>query len=346
MTSPVRATCDPTDQSTIDTFFSLRSYADAFDDIEPWSGPVPAGYVVNVLGVLRSQDYLIGVERQANAHLEDSAYQAKTLRPTISDGEEYFEWLDVLAAVRSAKESFTMIELGAGYAARSVNANAALNYFNQIPRRFVVVEGEDQHFTWAQEHFRTNGIDPADHWFVNALVNATGRPELFVHAPGRYSNMILDETGITEILDNVERLDRSHAVLCSLVREGDIGTRIDIADSHHDNVPLEVGYISAVTLNTILQPLDFVDYLDVDIQYAEQSVIPASMNLLAARVKRLHIGTHAPDIHDALEALLRQAGWRIVFSVDPQIQHATPWGSFVTSDGILTAVNPRFDDGS
>ena len=346
MTSPVAGTCDPIEQSVIDSFFSLRFYTDAFDDIEPWSGPVPATYVVNFLGVLRSQDYLIGVERQANAHIEDSAYQAKTLRPTVADGEEYFEWLDVLAAVRSAEDSFTMIELGAGYAARSVNANAALNHLNQIPRRFVVVEGQDQHFAWAQEHFRTNGIDPDDHWFVNALVNATGKPELFVHAPGRYSNMILNNNGITEILDNVERLDQSHAVLSSIVCNGDIGTRIDIPDSHYDNVPLEVGYVSAITLNTILQPLDFVDYLDVDIQYAERSVIPASMDLLSARVKRIHVGTHAPDIHDALENLFRQAGWRIVFSFEPQIQHVTPWGSFITSDGILTAVNPRFDDGS
>jgi hypothetical protein len=337
---------DSADQSATESFLSIKKYGDAFADIEPWSGPVPANYVVNFLGVLRSQDYLIGTDRRANARIEDSAYQTQTTYPDVCDGEEYFEWLDVLATVRSAKESFTMIELGAGYAARSVNANAALNHLNQIARRFVVVEGEDQHFAWAQENFRTNGIDPNDHWFIKALVNATGKPELFVHAPGRYSNMILGANAIDEILENIERYKQSHTVLHSLIRQGDIGTKINIDDAHHDNVPLDVGYISAITLNTILQPLDLIDYLDVDIQYAEQTVIPASMNLIGARVKRIHIGTHAPEIHDNLLALFRDAGWRIVFSFDPQQHHVTPWGNFITSDGILTAVNPQFDDGS
>jgi hypothetical protein len=336
----------PIDQSATESFVSLNRYGDAFDDIEPWSGPVPANYVVNFLGVLRSQDYLIGTDRRANAGIEDSAYQTRTMPPNVCDGEEHFEWLDVLAAVRSAKDSFTMIELGAGYAARSVNANAALNHLNQIARRFVVVEGEDQHFAWAQENFRTNGIDPNDHWFIKALVNATGKPELFIHAPGRYSNMILRDSAVEEILENVERYNQSNKILRSLILQGDIGTQIHIDDSYHDNVPLEIGYVSAVTLNTILQPLDQIDYLDVDIQYAEQTVIPASMDLIGAKVKRIHIGTHTPDIHDSLLALFREAGWRIVFSFDPQKHHATPWGNFITSDGILTAVNPRFDDGS
>ncbi len=325
---------------------SIKKYEAIFEDIVPWSGNVPSGYVANFLGVLRSQDFLIGNERELYAYAENGAYDVRMHHPEVCDGEEFFEWIDVLAAVRSARNSFTMIELGAGYAARSVNANAALDYCNPVPRKFVVVEGERQHFAWAQEHFKFNGADPNGHWFVPALVNATGMPELFVHAAGRYCNMIVNDKAIEEILGNIDRLNLSHSILGNLLRHADIGTEFTIDDDFYGKVPLQIGFISAVTLNTLLQPLDFVDYLDVDIQYAEHAVIPASIDMIEDRVKRVHIGTHSRDIHVELRALLQDRGWRQVFDFLPLAEHATLWGNFTTSDGILTAVNPKFDDGS
>lgn len=92
----------------------------------------------------------------------------------MTDGKEYFEWVDVAAAMRAARGCFIMVELGAGYAARSVDANVLLQRLNPMPAMHVVVDGSPEHVDWAKRHFATNGIAPELHSFVHAVVNATG----------------------------------------------------------------------------------------------------------------------------------------------------------------------------
>ena len=72
-----------------------------------------------------------------------------------------------------------MVELGGGYAARTVDAHAALQLHNPMPSRYVVVEAELTHFSWALRHMHANGIDPDDHWMINALVGVDNKPHIF-----------------------------------------------------------------------------------------------------------------------------------------------------------------------
>ena len=103
---------------------------------------------------------------------------------------------------------------------------------------------------------------------------------------------------------------------------------------------MEVEFVSAMRLGTILAPLPIVDLVDVDIQFAEEQVIPDAIEDIERKVKRIHIGTHAPPIHQALENLLAQRGWEIVFSYQPYASFETALGRFETKDGILSAINP------
>ncbi len=317
----------------------LDRLQDAFDGVEPWTGMVRGGQIANFLGVLTSLDYFTPVDRRRHAYA--GPYRAETRPPTISDGDVYFEWLDVFEAVRGATGSFTMIELGAGFAARSVNAHAALQRLNPLPASFVVVEGEPRHFEWARDHFRANGIDPEDHWFVNALVNATGRPELFVLAAGRYCNAILpseDRQTLFELLKQNDVLDSAaHALLV----EGRIDEVIRLDEDYYD-VPFGLGFLSGVRLDTILRPLGFVDYMDVDIQFAEISILPDAIEQIEAKVKRLHVGTHSGDIHATLKRMFEERGWAVLFSYEPNATHFVDSGRFQTTDGVLTVLNPRF----
>jgi FkbM family methyltransferase len=50
--------------------------------------------------------------------------------------------------------------------------------------------------------------------------------------------------------------------------------------------------VRAVTLASILEPLDEVDLIDIDIQGAEAEVLAASVEALHAKVKMLSVGTH------------------------------------------------------
>lgn len=318
----------------------LARFRHTFDGIDPWHGKVENGIVMNFLGVKRSVGYFIGEERKPLAFAENGPYDFTCECPEITDGEVYFEWLDVFEAVRAARDSFTMVELGAGYAARTVNADAALRKFNSLPARFVVVEADETHFGWAKDHFLRNGIAPDAHWFLNTLVSGSTTPQMFVSAAGRYCNTIPGAGAIETIHKLLSDAGILNQAMMDLMTTGRIEAQFDLHDNHY-NASVCAAFRSSLDLNTILQPLGFVDYLDVDIQFAEREVIPASVWQLNDKVRRLHIGTHSQEIHEELEELLLGHGWQPVFSFLPDHRYTTPYGEFSTSDGILTFVNPR-----
>ncbi|MDE0728198.1 MAG: hypothetical protein OSB82_17250, partial [Alphaproteobacteria bacterium] len=72
--------------------------------------------------------------------------------PIVSDGEPFFEFAANHRAVHAARDRFTMVELGGGYAARSVDAYTALQIFNPLACQLVIVEAEPTHFQWAKRH--------------------------------------------------------------------------------------------------------------------------------------------------------------------------------------------------
>jgi hypothetical protein len=81
-----------------------------------WSGRAPAGYEVDFLGSKYRTAYFT-MHRPQPAE----RYEAPEHPPY---DEEYFEWIDLLEAVASAKNRFTMLELGAGWGRWSARAAA------------------------------------------------------------------------------------------------------------------------------------------------------------------------------------------------------------------------------
>jgi hypothetical protein len=59
-------------------------------------------------------------------------------------------------------------------------------------------------------------------------------------------------------------------------------------------------------------------------------------------VRRIHIGTHGKNVHNALSGMFYRDGWRIVFDFEPNSSHTFPSGSFDLNDGVLTVLNPAF----
>ncbi len=318
----------------------IENLSSTFRGLTPWVGEVPQGNRINFLGVLTSLEYF----SDPDAHFDDvdrvraGSYQTSTRLPELTDGEGYFEWIDLLEAVRAARERFVMVELGGGYGSRSVDAHAALSRLNPLPELFVVVEAMAQHIAWARTHFSANGLTPDAHWFVNALVNASGRPELFAHASGVYYSGAVDGPPRRRVFDAITSEGHLEAVARNLVIDGRMGLALPVAGEAEST--MEVEFVSAIRLATVLAPLPGVDLLDVDIQFAEESVIPDAIEDIERKVKRIHIGTHAPPIHEMLQELLQERGWQIVFSYLPYATFDTPRGRFETKDGILSAINP------
>ncbi len=319
----------------------LDTLADVFRGLKPWRGVVPAGHRANFLGVMTALAYFHEVELRDFDYLERARagdYDTVTRASEVGDGERYFEWVNTVEAARLAQDRFVLVEAGGGFGARSVDAHAALQMLNPLPETYVVVEAVPQHMEWARQHFAANGLDPAQHWFINALINDTGRPELFAHAPGVYFSNIIDTATRQRVFDAAESEGVLDAVLRNLMVEGRVGLTLPVEGE--DDTTMEVDFISALRLETILAPLPTVDLLDLDIQLAEERVVPDAIAMIERKVRRLHIGTHQPPIHDNLVELLRERGWRLVFCYAPYSKFDTPLGRFATGDGILTALNP------
>jgi len=99
--------------------------------------------------------------------------------------------------------------------------------------------------------------------------------------------------------------------------------------------------VDTITLEEMTAGLGVIDLIDMDLQQAERDVIRNSMDTLNAKVRRVHIGTHAPDIEDELRAAFSAAGWRKVWDFGCQRTNETPFGSVAFVDGVQGWINPR-----
>lgn len=310
--------------------------------IEPWKGIPADGAFPNFLGVQTAWEF---VEKHAPSNVQLNAkgvgHPVATEAPTVSDGEAFFEFASIEAAVSAARDRFIMVELGGGFGARTVDAHAALQRLNPMPSQYVVVEAEPTHFEWVKRHMQANGIDPAEHWLLNAFVSDKSHPLLFMIGSGLYYNTAVTPQDIENVVEQVEQMGASSTVLGNVLRSGRCGVQETYSSDAGDH-QFEFGFVSALTLPDILGPLPHVDLMDVDVQGAETTIFLPALEQLDRKVHRLHIGTHGAPVHELLLELFEKMGWRCVYSYAGRSEHDTDWGHFKTSDGILHVVNPRF----
>jgi hypothetical protein len=318
-------------QPAVDRFAEIEQLLAA---ITPWSGEVPPGYAVDFLGILTEGRFIWNAAGPfAGGHLT-------TNRPTVeSYGEGSFEVADWLASARDARGRYVAVSLGAAYGAQLVGAFKALQALNPLPALLVAVEPVPENCAWVRSHMRTNGIDPDEHWIIEAAVAPVNEPVLFpVGAPGSGLNSSIEvntpqfrQTAV----DLLKRDGASERVLKNILLHNSTG----IVREFGFGLSGEIKFVSAVTLRDVLAPIDRVDLLETDIQRSEGEIFPPAMALVNRKVRRAHIGTHGRDVHDMLVALFARAGWEIVFDFGPG-KYLTPRGPLELGDGILSARNP------
>jgi hypothetical protein len=336
--------------------------------IKPWSGVVPAGYLPTCFGSRTSVFFWahwLGRQAVANA-LARSRY-VETRRPTFGDGESFFEHANIMRSILrdrpSQHDRFIVVELGGGNGPRAVDSALALRQLRPDLKPFLVVlEALPTYVDWCRHHFTANGLDPNDHWIVQGIVSSEPIPALFFLQPRGFGNQMADasvlnilESAVTDRSTAVTVLERLAA--CGVfIRDGQLvdgRPRIggNLADQRtwtpeavmetvvQPTSMSEIGFVSALTLPSVLAPLPYVDFMDVDIQYAEIKVIPPHLDLLKKKVRLLSIGTHSKEIHADLLALFRNASWEVINDIEPYAHHVQGNESFDNHDGVLTVQN-------
>jgi len=189
---------------------------------------------------------------------------------------EYF-----LQSIEVARGRLTVVELGAGWGPWIV-LGAVLGRRRELAVRLVAVEGAEEHVDFMREHLRDNGIEPADHRLLHAVVGAC---------------------------DGVAHFPRLAAA-----REewgGEARFNIAPANTTLTTAASDVAALPCVSIATLLDELDHVDVLHCDIQGAEADAIRAGIDVLTARVCRIIVATHRRAIEAELHHLLFDRGWHL-----------------------------------
>ena len=307
----------------------MTKHHPVFTDIPRWRGVAPHGFQVDYLGVKSRLKYEEKMSAGSELGPAPSHVESQTAvnqeQPLPAFDEEYFEWIDVIEAVKAAKDQFVMVELGAGYGRWLVRAVAALRRLNPMPYKLAAVEPEPTHFEWLKKHLRDNGIDPSQQELIEAAVNDTGEMVRFhVGNPSGWYGQAIAPGPVGSLKQRIAAWVRSAFGR----RPSPEGDDVDIV------------WVRAVTLSQILAKYQVVDLIDLDVQGAELEVLSPAIDPLTKQVKRVHIGTHSAEIEAGLRKLFSLHGWENVNDYRCLSVNQTPYGEIKFGDGVQTWVNP------
>ena len=244
--------------------------------------------------------------------------------PVIND--HYFEWISLLKAVYESKNRFTMVEIGAGYAPWLVAAAKASLQLNKTNPLLIGVEAEPKRFAWIKKHFLDNDVYYDNRCFYNAAV-----------VPENFNQKVWFLVG-----------NPTQSYGASIVPDSDFGFR-NFRHGYLKSISKMwarfLNYqrpenVSSIKISDILSSLDYVDFVNFDIQGAEYDVISSCINILNRKVKYIHIGTHSHDIETKLSNLFTGNKWVNIFNFQMGKNQLTPFGNIAFDDGVQTWFNP------
>ena len=288
-----------------------------FDHFSAFRGEVPTNFHVTYIGD-RVRDDIV-------------EWEGRRIELTATPGlppfdEEYFEWIDILQAVKDAGRIFTMLELGAGYGRWAIRAALAAFQLGKA-LRLGLAEADPKHQMWLKQCLTDNGISLESYsLFLDAVAGTRGECVFMVELPesSRMKNWFGQAIAAR---DNLElRADQGLYYGVPKMRGAD-----------------GAGYVKVgqIVLSDVLDKYDDVDIVDMDIQGAEADAIEEGITLCAQKVRRLHIGTHGHDIEARLRLSLSNSGWVCLRDYPCGQINETDFGLMSFVDGVQSWVNPR-----
>lgn len=291
-----------------------------FAKFPQFRGPAPRRFAVDYIGALTDFEFF-GDARERDEEIAQGEFPAPD--------EEIYEWIDLFEAVLDAKQTFTMLELGAGWGRWGVRGYLAARSRGILDVKIGLVEGEPRHLEYLRRHLRDNGV-PADCADV-------------------YEGVVSEDPG--ETFFYVYKMNGENSTPASWYGQFKVApglAPVGIAKGAYfgrDLHAFATGYaaikVQQLQGSKIVERYPLIDLIDLDVQGEEFSVIYGAMERMNARVKRLHIGTHGREIEANLRLLLAANGWECLRDYPCNATSATPYGDIAFQDGIQTWRNPR-----
>lgn len=227
---------------------------------------------------------------------------------------EAIEWIGLLKSVKSAKNQYVAMELGAGIGPWLVAGAIAARRQGIRAIRLYGVEADPEHFQAMRQHFADNGIDPSLHQLYEGVAGVEDGTAYWPDSP-------------------VESRE-------------DWGNRPERAGSRatYRGFPGKLRPIKSHSVAKLLCKERLWDLLHIDIQGDEVAICRSCLPELNRRVRRIVVGTHSRQIDGEMLVLLHNEKWilereiptKFAFRADaPSLEDMT------ITDGTQVWLNPR-----
>lgn len=258
-----------------------RSEAEAvFGRYSKYQGPGRPGFVTNFLGGLTDVKFVAGLESLSGA-VEGYPIPGNFHGDTL-------EWMGALRSTLDACGSFTMLELGAGWAPWCVIGYLAARQCGIEKIKVIAVEGDAGHIKFIEETFAANGIGADVGEAIHGVASVSDGSALFPKA------------------NDASRVYGGTAAFSEADKAA--GAFADFLSSQSTLVE-EVEHLPCFSLTTLMRDFDQVDLIHCDIQGAEASLFASMIGPVSAKVKRIIVGTHSFEIDRKLACLFAKHSW-------------------------------------
>jgi FkbM family methyltransferase len=290
----------------------LRSEAEAvFANFKKYQGTGRSGFVTNFLGGLTDVNFVAGIESLAG-------FVEGYPIPGNFHGD-VLEWVGTLRAALEAKEVFTMLELGAGWAPWSVIGYLSAKQRNIEKIQMIAIEGDSGHVAFARDSFATNALGEEEGKIIHGIVGTSDGYALFPRAIDASENY-----GAAALSD-----EEKHS-----------GALADFAAAHSDPVE-EMERLPCFGLASLMQEHSRINLIHCDIQGSEYQVFKEAMAIVSAKVERVVVGTHSFEIDRQLVCLFAKSDWNLE-GIEACRMTEKAGKSIVVHDGVQVWRNNRF----
>jgi FkbM family methyltransferase len=279
-----------------------------------------AGFYTDFSGVRTRLSYF-GIE----SHPAEHALGAIPF-PDDALHAEAIEYLAVIYALERAKDSFTIVELGAGYGPWLVfGAKAALRHgIRKIC--LLAVEADLQRHTLLHTNLADNGLPLPDEVSAGAADDQDS-----------YVDVRCIHGAISDIVGKVSFGSQS-------VFDWGASPIEDGSSKDYRGITVDAQEIDTYTIDSVLIDLESVDFMHMDIQGFELRSIRASLDALQRKVKVLLVATHSRALEGGIIDLLHDNGWKLLYEKPCKFRPGSDidLSALTYLDGTQVWINTRF----
>lgn len=228
-----------------------------------------------------------------------------------AEGIEYCALLDAIERFAPAGE-FTIVEAGAGWGPWLAMAGVICKRL-QTPRlRLIGLEASAERYALMQQHLAFNQLDEAHSVEVSLFEGAVWAHDGVVHFP------------VSDVKDMGAAASQT------------------AQDTDYRGLQVQTVSVPCTRLPTLVGVGEKVDFLHIDIQGAEGSVVEDHLDWLNASVRSAMIATHSRPIEGRLMELLNANNWQLIREKPCRFnpgQQPSDWTAATTVDGSQFWVN-------